>query len=331
MKTTSINIFSLNVPCCNKCRYCLLSWDGTIIGTSYNRSLSFARKFYEWLKNNHSNLSFSYYFGYSMDHPNLFDVIKFLQETNSPGGKFLQFDGMKKRTNEELNEFLEKLKESGIETLNFTIYGKKEFHDRFAGRIGDFNLMINTINIAKEKNIKVEVGIPVIKENINQLTELVDLISNKNIRVSLFTPHCGGKGIFLYDSKITIDDYESLDDHIKKLFNRNNNKTQSEWLLNPPKEVENRVLTLSLTKENIDELESKDFEDIIKSLEEQDEKYYSIIPSFNELLTKYCDKNDNKLYTKKDLYMIYRKKYIDEKNIIIKDINDERYSGSIRY
>jgi hypothetical protein len=150
MKTTSINIFSLNVPCCNKCRYCLLSWDGTIIGTSYNRSLSFARKFYE-------------------------------------------------------------------------------------------------------------------------------------------------------------------------------------WLLNPPKEVENRVLTLSLTKENIDELESKDFEDIIKSLEKQDEKYYSIIPSFNELLTIYCDKNDKKLYTKKDLYMIYRKKYIDEKNIIIKDINDERYSGSIRY
>ena len=30
-----------------------------------------------------------------MEHPKLLEAIKFMQETNSPGGEFLQFDGMK--------------------------------------------------------------------------------------------------------------------------------------------------------------------------------------------------------------------------------------------
>ena len=69
MKTTSINILNLCVPCYNHCRYCLLSWNGKCLGIEYTRSVEYARNFYNWLKIAHPDIKFVYYFGYSMEHP----------------------------------------------------------------------------------------------------------------------------------------------------------------------------------------------------------------------------------------------------------------------
>lgn len=140
MKTTSVNILNLCVPCHNHCKYCLLSWDGKCIGIEYEHSVIYARNFYNWLKNNHKEINFMYYFGYSMEHPDLLNAIKFMQETNSPGGEFLQLDGMKMRTKEELMLFFAGLKEQGIKLVNFTFYGTKEYHDKFAGKKAILNL-----------------------------------------------------------------------------------------------------------------------------------------------------------------------------------------------
>lgn len=331
VKTKSINIFNLNVPCFNHCRYCLLSWDNNLLGIPYDRSIKFARRFYEWLKVNHPEINFSYYFGYSMDHPHLLDVIKFMKETNSPSSKFLQFDGMKFREKEELEILLNNLKREGIEILNFTIYGQRKFHDKFASRKGDFDLMINTIKIAKKLKLNVEVGLPVIKDNLKDLDELIKLFTKLKTKLFLFTPHSGGRGKTIYSSKITINDYLNMSDDVKKYFNKANNKTPYEWFKSPPKEVENRSLQLSLMPSNIEKLENSSFEDIVTYLEELDESFYDKVPSFTELLNKYVDINDDRLYTKKDLYQIYVKRYIDENNLDIVDITDERYSGSIRY
>lgn len=331
MKTKSINILNLNVPCYCHCRYCLLEWNGKTLGIDYDRSVKYSKSFYKWLKENRPELSFTYYFGYSMEHPKLFETIKFMQETNSPGGEFLQFDGMKERSKDELFDFLTEIKNAGIKLIDLTFYGLENYHDKFAGRIGDYNLLMNTLDVALSLGINVEVGIPVIKENLDQLNELVELFSNKNVDLFLFTPHSIGRGRTLMDSKITLEDYESMTEKVKKYFNRNTNRTQYEWLTNPPKEVNNRTLTLSLLPTNIEDIEKKTFEEVIKELEEMDDYFYSIVPSFNELLIKYADKNDNSLYSKKDLYAIYRKRYIQENKLEITDITDERYSGSIRY
>lgn len=331
MITKTISILNLNVSCYNHCKHCLLSWNNKLLGIDYERSIKYARSFFEWLKKNHPNISFIYYFGYSMEHPKLFDVIKFCQETNSPSGKFLQFDGMKKRNKEELKEFILKLKESGIELLDFTFYGTKEFHDKFAGRSGDYELMMDSIEVALEIGMNLEVGIVVTKDNLNQLDELVNIFESRNIRLFLFTPHSQGRGKNLIKSKITIDDYNNLSDRVKKYFNRQNNKTQKEWKETILDEVKYRSLQLSLLESNIDKLEKQSFEETFEELENMDEKYYSIIPSFKELLKIYCDQSDKNLYSKKDLYLVYRKKFIKENNIIINDISDERFSGSVRF
>ena len=331
VKTKSINILNLCVSCHNYCRYCLLSWNGKCLGIDYNRSIEYAKKFYNWLKLNHEDFNFMYYFGYSMEHPKLLESIKFMQETNSPGGEFLQLDGMKMRTTDELITLFKELKEIGIKLVDFTFYGTKEYHDKFAGRIGDYDLMINSMNKALEYGLQVQVGIPVTKENLDQLDELVQLFTNKNVKLSLFTPHSGGRGIYLLESKITLEDYEQLSEDVKRHFNRKSNKTPVEWLNSNMQEYQNRILTLSLTPDNIAQLENQSFEDTIKELEKLDDDYYKLIPSFPTLLEKYTNEDDTHLYSKKDLYFLYRKRYIEENNIDVKEVNDERYSGSIRF
>ena len=331
VKTKSINILNLCVPCYNHCKYCLLSWDGECFGIDYKRSVKYARKFYEWLKVEHEDVDFVYYFGYSMEHPHLLEAVKFMKETNSPGGEFLQFNGIKMRNKKELKVFLQGIKDAGIELINFTFYGTREYHDIFAGRRGDFELMMNSLEIAQELGMGVEVGIPVLKDNINQLEELVCDFSEKNVSPFLFTPHSGGRGIKLLDQKITVKDYEGLSDVVKEHFNRSNNRTPIEWLQDPPLEYKNRALTLSLLPENIDELEKQSFEQTMGDLEKLDEEYYGQVPSFQMLLKQYADENDSHLYSKKDLYYLYRKIYIEENKLGFQNISDERFSGSLRY
>lgn len=330
MKTTSINVFTHIVPCHNHCKYCLLGWNGKAIGVDYERSERYAKRFSEWLRINHPEINFTFYFGYSMEHPELANKISMLKDIGSPSASFLQFDGMKMRNSAELESFIKQLKTSGIKTLNFTFYGTKYFHDRFAGRSGDYDLMINTIDCALENGLSIEVGIPVIKDNLNQLDYLIDYFERKADRLYIFTPHSKGRGANLTDYKITLDDYEILSDKVKTYFNRNINKTPMEWLKSDIKGEKSRVLNISLTNDNIDHFENQTFDETIEEIEKMDDEYYFVVPSFQQLLLKYAN-DDNRLYTKKDLYYIYQKRYIKENNLNLPDINDERYCGSIRY
>lgn len=331
MKTTSLNVLNLCVRCYNHCKYCLLSWDGNCLGIDYQRSVIYARKLYDWLKTAHKEIRFIYYFGYSMEHPDLPEAIRFMRETNSPGGEFLQFDGMKMRTKEELRDLFATIKEQGIKLIDFTFYGTREYHDQFAGRRGNFQLMMNSLEIALETGLEAEVGIPVTKENLAQINELLELLPEDRIRIFIFTPHSGGRGIRLLDSKITVEDYESMSPKAKSYFNRNKNRTPSEWMESDLPAADKRVLTLSLRPTNIDRLERQPFEETLKELEKMDEDYYSRIPDFQSLLQLYADPNDRHLYSGKDLYLLYRRRYIADNKLEIPDVTDERFSGSLRY
>jgi hypothetical protein len=91
------------------------------------------------------------------------------------------------------------------------------------------------------------------------------------------------------------------------------------------------VLTLSLLPSNIEHLEQHSFDDTLTALEKMDEDYFGMVPDFQSLLTMYADANDRSLYSRKDLYLLYRRRYIEDNNLAVLDLTDERFSGSIRY
>lgn len=174
-----------------------------------------------------------------------------------------------------------------------------------------------------------EASIAVTKANIHEVDLLVETLESMTNRIIIFTPHCGGKGSRIFGDKITLDDYNNLAEKSKKYFNRSTNKTQIEWAATSFSEAKERIITLSLSPSNIETLESEDFEETYKRLEKMDDDFYTVVHSFEDLLKLYLDPSDDRVYTHKDLYTHYRRRYIIDQKLEIKDI-DERYSYSIR-
>lgn len=332
MRTVSINVMNLCVPCENRCRYCLLSYDGNVNGVDYKRSEAYAKRFYDWLRENRPDLSFFFGFGYSMEHPDLLNAIKFCQSIGSATGEFLQFDGMKFRNEAELKTLLSSLKSNGIKLIDLTFYGTESYHDRFAARKGDFKLMMNTLAQANQVGLDVSVSIPLTHENVNQIDELLNQLSQfQTQRIVCFVPHGEGRGRLLDQVRLTLEDYEGLSEKAKSCFSRSRFKTEGEWTLqgNLPT-PERRVLTLTLTPENIDFFERLDFDSTISYLESLDDAYYRVIPSFEEMLAIYGDPSGEKMYCARDLYLHYQRQYIADHHLDVYDINDERQCFSRR-
>lgn len=333
MDTVSINVMNLCVPCENRCRYCLLSYDGKTTGIEFERSKAYAERFFKWIKKNRPELSFLFGFGYSMEHPNLINAIRFCQSIGSASGNFLQFDGMKFRTEQELFKLLSDLKSNGITLIDLTFYGTETYHDCFAARTGDFKLMINTLRMANEVGLDVTVSIPLTHENTNQIDDLLSqLEAFQTAQISCFVPHSEGRGRLLDKVRFTLEDYEQLSDRAKGYFNRERFRPEKEWVTSAPLlQNKKRVLTVTLTPENIDFFEHLDFQDTIAYLEKMDDTYYRVIPNFETLLKAYGNTNGTKMYSARDLYLHYQKRYITDHKIAIYDVNDERQCFSRRY
>lgn len=333
MQTTSINVESLCVPCCNCCKYCLLSWNGRTIGADYKRSEKYALGFYEWIKNNRPDLGFAFYFGYSMEHPDLLGAVDFMKSIGSPGGDFLQFDGMKIRDEDEIYKLLSDLKYHGIKLINLTFYGTKDYHDAFARREGDYDFMMKVLGTANKIGLDVEIGIPLTQESAPMIDSMLDELEKyKTQRIMLFVPHEEGRGVLLNKIRFTAEDYAEMSDRAKKHFNDKLYKTEAQWLAkNSFSKLQKRSLTISLTPENIDMFEAMDFFEAIEYLEKLDDDYFNLIPDMDSLAELYGDKNGNRFYRERDLYLHWQRKYIKDNALKVYDINDERQCFVRRY
>ena len=217
-----INILNLCVPCACHCSYCLLSYERKLEGVDFYRGLNYAKRFSSWLKDNHPNISFSYYFGYSMDTPYLISNYDDLKELNSPITKFLQFNGIKIMKYEILKKLILEYKNKGIELTDLTFYGIWKTHDEFAGRIGDYTYLLEILKVCNEIKLDVEVDISLTKRNIDEMDELISILESYTNRIFIFVPHSNGKGINILNNKISKDDYEMLSNNVKRYFNRAN-------------------------------------------------------------------------------------------------------------
>lgn len=333
IQTKSIMIQNLCVPCCNHCRYCLLSWDGKVVGTAWERSVKLAERYIIELKEARPDVNISFTFGYSMEHPNLRKAIQELRRFGSPMAEFLQCDGMAMRDETQCSELMQMLQDEGVKELNFTVYGPKKHHDHFAGRKGDFDLLFRMMGAAYERGLSYSTGIPITKENIQSIDELVSMLKKAgNRKVSLFIPHEEGRGKALNQIRLQQQDLSALSPESLSLLNKNIYRTESEWLSNPASAQEsNRLIIISLRADNIDDYDKRNALSVVEEVEALDEAYYSAFPSFDELAKKYGDPEGDSLYRIRDLYYHYRLLFAADHKLNVYDVTDERLSGSRRY
>lgn len=334
--TRAIMLQTLCAPCFNYCRYCLLSWSGQIIGAPWDRSAAYAKRFYNWVRQARPELKFDFSFGSSMEHPKLIEAIDFMNSIGSVMGQFLQLDGMKMRTDSELEALYSSLAAHGVESVDFTFYGTEAYHDRFAARKGDYDLMIRSIRFALAAGIAVIADIPLTGDNIGVVASLIDdLRKNGCTDIRFRIPHGEGRGELIEPIRLKKREFDSLSDELKTRLNRSAFRTEGEWYAlaesGELKTEVNRTLLISLTEENIECIEKMPFDELISEVEALDENYYNAFPSFAELLKTYGDRDGEGLFSYRDLFHFYRKRYALEHGVKVYDVTDERQSGSRRY
>lgn len=192
--------------------------------------------------------------------------------------------------------------------------------------------MINTLKQANRVGLDVTVSIPITHENAPQLDELIaELEQYRTQRISCFVPHGEGRGRLLDPIRFSKADYKKLSENVRKRINTNRFKTEKEWIQSGFPVNEKRVLTVTLTPENVDSFEGMSFEETIAYLEKLDDDYYSAIPTVEELAKIYGDPDGERYYSARDLYLNYQRRYIADHGIEIYDINDERQCFSRRF
>ena len=332
MKTRSIMVQTLCVPCCSHCRYCLLSWDGKLPGAEYDRSERFAAAFHTWTRQNRPDLAFHFSFGYSMEHPALFRAIDFMRSIGSPGGEFLQMDGMRMRSNDQLRLLMEGLCAHGIKALNFSFYGMEDYHDSFAGRRGDFSLLLRSTQAALSSGLKVSAGIPITRENAAQTDMLLSTLEQEGIRdLRCFIPHEEGRGASLHDIRCRLEDLKDWSEAALSKLNRSVYRTEAEWIREDPAMPESRMLLVSLQADNIERFEKAGFAAVIRELEELDDAYYAAFPSFSKLAEMYGNPRSTELFSLRDLRMRYHRQHTAERGLCLYDVTDERQCSSRWY
>lgn len=332
METASIAVQTLCVPCHNRCRYCLLSWDGKLPGADYDRSEQYARRFHQWLRENRPDLSFQFYFGFSMEHPHITDAIDFMGSISSAGGQFLQLDGLAFREDAGIRDYLSAAKAHGIRAVNLTFYGTREYHDRFAGRRGDFDYLMAILRTALSLGLELSVGVPLTRENAPQTEELLRLLTDAGANPRFFVPHSEGRGITLESIRLRQQDLEQCSPEIQARFNTRMYRTEARWIRTVPLPMpQKRMLTVSLTPENIGFFESLPFDETIRYLEERDDAYYAQFPPIQKLVGIYGNPESGLLYSFRDLYLHYTGLYLADHTSGIPDVTDERGCFSRRY
>jgi len=334
MTTESILLQNLCVPCACRCRYCLLSWDGRPVGIPWDRGARFASRFRQWLLENRPELRFQFAFGYAMEHPELREALRFLRRIGSPQAEFLQCDGLRMRGGAECAALARLLAEEGVKHLNFTFYGLPDYHDRFAGRPGDFSLMLRLMRAAEEAGLAVSAGVPLTAESAPQADALIGLLREDGAcdRISLFVPHEEGRGAALRSIRFSEDELGLLSPDALALLNRRLYRPEGEWVREKDFAPETRrTLLLSLRPDNIDRYESMTPGELIAEAEALDEAYYAAFPTLPELAERYGDPAGRRFYRQRDLFYHYRRLFAADRGLEIYDVTDERQTGSRRF
>lgn len=327
MKTIILNIENLCVPCHCRCRHCLLAYNGTVTGTKYEQGKTLARRIAA-----EAPIKFSYYIGFCMDTPMLFDYIAFCREIGSPGGRFLQMNGFRKRPYRELERLFAQIKSAGVELIDLTFYGLPDYHDTFSGRAGDFHFLTEMLTAANEARLPVHISAPITEDNAGQIEGLLDILSKYQTEdMHLYLPHAKGRGWFLEAKRLKASTLAQLPPAVQAHMPKVKTQSEAQWLSeNVFPEPEERHLTLSLTPDNFARYEHMSAADIIGELEMLDDAFYAAVPPAAELAKRYGDPMGDKLFRYRDLILLWIKKYVRDNGIALHDMTDERGHFSVR-
>jgi hypothetical protein len=175
METSGIWVHADILPCRNRCGYCQVGRK-TIDNVSFARLAALVDRFAEW-KEKHENPEFrvGHWFGYTHD----FDLATMIEEKRlrALAGWNLEvilLGGLADRSEKEMRNWLTERFEAGFTTVIASFMGHGPFHDRRAGRRGDFERLMNIQRIAAELGMTLRQRIFLTQNTLRFVDELLE-------------------------------------------------------------------------------------------------------------------------------------------------------------
>ncbi len=109
-----------------------------------------------------------------------------------------------------------RMKEVGIESLRFTLYGQEPRHDWFACRKGAYADLITAADRAKAAGIRVSWNIKLDKGNVHEVPAMLAMIDRRDEKYTPFVIEPTGRGSEIQHLALEISDFDRLPEEIKK-------------------------------------------------------------------------------------------------------------------
>lgn len=294
-------------PCHCRCRHCLLNSGPKLTAVPFARAKDVAEKFLRWRNEQGlEDLGVDIITGYSCDSPNALEAQLFSKQAGAASWWYLPANGNAMRSEEELRQFLQSRKDEGVTSVGVTFYGLKDFHDKWAGRDGDWEFTMLIARTAADLGLHRQETIFLSKDANKDIPDLVDLLDKiPGEKGRTICPwDYRGRGKKLEDQRVHASQVEALPEHIRCCIS-GKYRSEADWISaieagDYPRK-KRRVYLLSVWEENIDWLESTDCGQILQKMRNEDELFYQSIPSLPTLAQLYGQRNGKRFYWLRDL------------------------------
>ncbi|MDD2839270.1 MAG: hypothetical protein PHX59_09975 [Sulfuricurvum sp.] len=304
--TTGIYINSGLASCAYHCRYCqLVHIKPTTFGV--DRFVGVIEKFLDYKeKNNLCEFDIGFWNGYSYDC-SLCDFQKELDLHKKIGDwelKILLLGGIPHMADDVLQQWFSDRKAIGSEFASASYFGYGEMHDYWNNMKGNFDFLINAQKVAVKAGLYNEQRLFLTNSTLPIMEQLLDKLDAEvpDVRKREGYPlFYSGLARRYENERVSMEILDAQSERVQAIYrgDKANWKSERDWIefsrTAGPK-YESGSVTLTLTDQNIDQIEAISCEEIMDDLSRRTQDAYNSVPSRDELADKYSDPDNNKIY-----------------------------------
>ncbi|MFC2172285.1 hypothetical protein ACFLU6_06595 [Acidobacteriota bacterium] len=222
--------FMQGAPCACRCKHCDFAVSASCKPVPISRLVEFTEPFIEARDKGeavYKNLGI-HLGDCALNHPELSSWVGFLKQHHIEGWLTQPANGIHTRGSKAWRPFLESLRSAGTEMLEFTLYGKEEIHDWFAGRKGGYAAIGTLADLWREMEGQIYWSVVVHKKNISQLGEIrSEILDIHGVECALTLWSYLGHGTAIEDLRIEASDVQQAESYVQEALE--SFRQESEW------------------------------------------------------------------------------------------------------
>lgn len=322
LKEDKFHVRAYFAPCACKCKFCCLGEYRPSNMIAFEDYAKVMKKFSVVEKEYGMRLrSFIYN---CAEHPYLKKQIELYDTLPMVRSEYTQLDlnGTRPKSESEISEWLDYLKNIGIEKVAFSWFGCCKQHDEFVSRNGYFDYLKNCATISKEKGILVKSKIFLYRSMLPNLEIVVKEISKLSDSTRFAFMEYTGNAKMMDDEFLTDSDLKSIsslaDGYINPEY-MEKFKSESEWTkmaLNnnfPDFNIVDYILYIE--PQNINYVLNERVEKIINDFRKMNIDFQNSIPDIKSLANEFGDVDSGIIYECRDVLRKWLDKYYSKYNL----------------